>query len=301
MAYKDSGYCAAYQLAGQVTLCAVFLLRALSWFRGWRSWSKCKRQVPWGFRKAGWLFTHPAASTKKSRGRVSPGLSAVVEREFVRPLFNGDNLFPFWIGESSLAVVPYTREKLLGDHDIEEHLGGLKRPVYGTPIDRRLRGHCQKASIITRSFPSNCQYLFFASSTTVLECTCGCAKLRNSRALVSNGLYWSAMRSEQEANYLSAVLNAPITTELTRPLMSYDKDERDIHKHVWELPIPEYDSSNKVHQRIAQLGADSEVLASGFSIDLNLHFAATRRHIREFLQATDTGRELQELVFEMIG
>ena len=83
--------------------------------------------------------------------------------------------------------------------------------------------------------------------------------------------------------------------------MSYDKDERDIHKHVWELPIPEYDSSNKVHQRIAQLGADSEVLASGFSIDLNLHFAATRRHIREFLQATDTGRELQELVFEMIG
>ena len=37
------------------------------------------------------------------------------------------------------------------------------------------------------------------------------------------------------------------------------------------------------------------------AIDVNLHFAATRRHIREFLQSTDTGRELQDLVFELIG
>jgi hypothetical protein len=109
------------------------------------------------------------------------------------------------------------------------------------------------------------------------------------------------MRSEDEANYLSGILNAPVTTELTRPLMSYGKDERHIHKHVWELPIPEFDQANASHQRIAQLSADCESLVADFAIDPNLHFAASRRHIREYLQATDEGRDLNELVFEMIG
>ncbi|MGB6693054.1 MAG: hypothetical protein WBE56_02650, partial [Terracidiphilus sp.] len=89
--------------------------------------------------------------------------------------------------------------------------------------------------------------------------------------------------------------------ELTRPLMSYGKDERDIHKHVWELPIPEFDPANDSHQRIAQLSADCESLVANFAIDPNLHFAATRRHIREYLQTTDPGRELTELVFQLIG
>jgi hypothetical protein len=128
-----------------------------------------------------------------------------------------------------------------------------------------------------------------------------CSKLRDARAIIANGLYWSAMRSEDEANYVSGVLNAPITTELTRPLVSYGKGERHIHKHVPELPIPEFDPANAGHQRIAQLSADCESLVSDFEINLNLHFAASRRHIREYLEATETGRELNELVFEMIG
>ena len=59
------------------------------------------------------------------------------------------------------------------------------------------------------------------------------AKLDNPRAIVTHGLYWAAVTSNAEAAYLCAVLNAPVTTEMTRPLMSYGKDERDIHRHVW--------------------------------------------------------------------
>lgn len=77
------------------------------------------------------------------------------------------------------------------------------------------------------------------------------AKLRSKKALVTHGLYWAPVTSEEEADYLCAILNAPATTELARPLMSYGKDERDIHKHVWELPIEQYDSGNQVHGRIA--------------------------------------------------
>jgi hypothetical protein len=127
------------------------------------------------------------------------------------------------------------------------------------------------------------------------------AKLRNRRALVTHGLYWAPVTSEHEADYLCAILNAPVTTELTRPMMSYGKDERDIHKTVWELPIAMFDPANGVHRRIAALGATLENVAATFKIDESVHFAATRRHIRDVLIATPEGQELNELVFEMLG
>ena len=82
--------------------------------------------------------------------------------------------------------------------------------------------------------------------------------------------------------------------------MSYGKDERDIHKHVWQLPIPEFDLANKVHQRISELGTALEKVAARFEVDDELHFAATRRHIRDVLIATAEGQELNELTFDLL-
>jgi len=126
------------------------------------------------------------------------------------------------------------------------------------------------------------------------------AKIRNNKALLTHGLYWAPMTSEQEADYLCAILNAPVTTHLTRPLMSYGKDERDIHKHVWELPIEHFDHNNDVHKRISALGAALEKLVLTFKIDETLHFAATRRHIRDFSMGTPEGLELNDLVASML-
>jgi hypothetical protein len=234
-----------------------------------------------------------------------PTLSGVVESEFVRPLVNSDNIFPFRIGEPSQAVVPCTRAKILNSNEIEEHAGlqeWWSQAVNVWDANRSSEARSLAESLdyhqkLSKQLPiPSLRIVYNGSGMHVCS-----AKLRDSRALVSNGLYWSAMRSEEEANFLSAILNAPITTELTRPLMSYGKDERHIHKHVWELPIPEFDEDNTVHERISKLGSDCETLASAFAIDTNVHFAATRRHIREYLQSTDAGRELSELVFELIG
>jgi hypothetical protein len=127
------------------------------------------------------------------------------------------------------------------------------------------------------------------------------AKLTDRRAIVANGLYWASLRTDEEANYVCAILNAPITTELARPFMSYGKDERDIHKHFWELPIPMYDGDNQVHQRLAELGALADAHAASFEIRLEVHFSATRRHIRQLIEATPEGREINEIVYELIS
>ena len=127
------------------------------------------------------------------------------------------------------------------------------------------------------------------------------AKITNPRALVGNSLYWAPVHTEAEADYLSAILNAPVTTELVRPFMSYGKDERDIHKAPWELLIPSFDQSNPVHARLSLLGATAERIAATFAINPDLHFAATRRHIRRFLEETPEAGEINEIVYELIS
>ena len=84
-------------------------------------------------------------------------------------------------------------------------------------------------------------------------------------------------------------------------MVSYGKDERDIHKHVWELPISLFDSRNAIHLRIAELGAKAEKLVAQYEVDLSVHFSATRRHIRGILLSSTDGSELNELAFEMLG
>jgi hypothetical protein len=127
------------------------------------------------------------------------------------------------------------------------------------------------------------------------------AKIANPRALIANGLYWASVPTDAEANYLCAIMNAPVTTELARPFMSYGKDERDIHKHVWELPIPTFDEANTVHLRLTALGAAAEKVAATFTINPDLHFSATRRHIRQLIEATPEGAEINDIVFELIS
>ena len=95
-------------------------------------------------------------------------------------------------------------------------------------------------------------------------------------------------------------MNAPCTTQVVRPLMSYGKDERDIAKHVWQLPIPKYDATNPTHLRVVELAKALEQKVAAFAVDNDLHFAASRRHIREMLEATAEGQSLDDLVGEML-
>jgi hypothetical protein len=127
------------------------------------------------------------------------------------------------------------------------------------------------------------------------------AKVRDRRALIENGLYWAAASTEDEADYLCAILNAPLTTELARPFMSYGKDERDIEKHIWQLPVPEFNSGNETHVALAKLAREAQSLAEQMSIDPRLHFSASRRRLREALDQSTAMQQINEIVFELLS
>ncbi|MCV9910113.1 N-6 DNA methylase [Brucella sp. HL-2] len=233
-----------------------------------------------------------------------PSLTGVVETEFVRPFFTGDNLYPFRIGEPFSVVIPGGITGILDQHKIDLHPGlqqwwSKAQDLWEsnrTNHNLSLFGQIDYQSKLSKQLPSPPLRVVYNRSGMHIVA----AKISNSRAVLGSGLYWAAVHSHDEADFLCAILNAPVTTQLVRPFMTYGKDERDIAKHVWEVSIPLFDPNNIDHIRLSQLGAVAETIAADFEINFGLHFAATRRHVRVLLNSTHEGREMNEIVREIL-
>ena len=234
-----------------------------------------------------------------------PDLAGVVESEFVRPLYIGENVFPYRVSEPGLVVVPCNTRGVLDKGQIELSPGFNQWWERAEAIWEANRASARLSLFQQVDYQSKLSKQLPVPQLRVVYNRAGMhvvsAKITNRRAIASDGLYWASVRTEAEADYLCAILNAPVMTDLVRPFMSYGKDERDIHKAPWELPVPIFDDVNPIHTRLAELGAVAERIAATFEINPKLHFAATRRHIRQYIETTPEGREINDIVYELIS
>ena len=74
-------------------------------------------------------------------------------------------------------------------------------------------------------------------------------------AIVDYKLYWTTCKDVDEAHYLLAVINSDALYELVMPLMSKGQfGARDLQKHLWKLPIPEFDAASQLHVEVSEAG-----------------------------------------------
>ena len=159
-------------------------------------------------------------------------------------------------------------------------------------IDERL--NYQKS--LTRQFPvPSLRIVYNASGMHVYA-----AKLSDQSVLINNALYWAVARSHDEADFVCAILNSPITTELVRPYMPYSKDERHVHKHVWNLAIPEYNANDSTHMKLVSLAQEATRLTSSINVD-DMFFVKARQAIRAEYEKSDVCSEISDIVFELIS
>ena len=86
--------------------------------------------------------------------------------------------------------------------------------------------------------------------------------VQDDSALVDYKLFWVACKNTEEASYLLAVINSDALQTAVTPLMSKGQfGARDLQKHLWKLPIPEFDPSQELHAAIAQAGATAAAAA----------------------------------------
>ncbi len=83
------------------------------------------------------------------------------------------------------------------------------------------------------------------------------ALLNNDAVLADYTLFWVACEGMEEANYLLATINSDVlATEVNKyTTANWAGNTRHLQKHLWKLPIPEFDPGNHLHTQIAGAGA----------------------------------------------
>jgi hypothetical protein len=101
--------------------------------------------------------------------------------------------------------------------------------------------------------------------------------------------------------WLDQILKCPELTQLVRPFMSYGKDERDIDKHVWKLPIPLYDPADEAHRRLSELGKLQADTVAALELDQTGNFVTLRQRVRDALASHGAASEISDTVTEMLA
>ena len=121
-------------------------------------------------------------------------------------------------------------------------------------------------------------------------------------------LYWITCKDVNEANYLLAIINSDALYEAAQPLMSKGQfGSRDLHKHLWKLPIPEFDPKQKLHVAIAKAGERAATGAAQKLAEVREErgdkFSVTiaRRELRKWLRESNEGKEVEAAVGQLLG
>jgi len=236
-----------------------------------------------------------------------PALEGVVETEFIRPVLLGESVIPFRIAETFEAVIPRDREGLMDGQsdrlDAYEGLASWWRRAEAIWEEHR---SSDRLTLIERSdYQHTLEHQFPIQPHRIVYNRSGmhlvAARLNDRRVVIDNSLYWATAASTAEAQYLCAILNSVKFTELVRPFMSYGKDERDFHKHIWQIPVPLYDPTDDLHNRLSARGAELEAAIGKLELVPGRHFAAVRRDIRGFIAESEAGRDVEALVEELLS
>lgn len=262
---------------------------------------------PLGFGAGRRAVISKRSSTEKRPWKNLPDVSGVVESEFVRPVLLGESILPYLVLPPREAVLPIEGQTLLDGSntriDLYPGLAEWWRFVESQWERNRASGRLTlieqldfRRKLSHQLPPPPLRVVYGASGMHVVA-----ALVEDQTAVCEHKLYWGTVTSYDEGFYLCAILNSPALTQLVRPLMSYGKDERDIDKHVWKLPIPLYDSSNEVHVRLATLGGYEATLVAGLELAESKGFVKLRQVVRKALAEGPHAGEVQELVAGLLG
>lgn len=247
------------------------------------------------------------SANEKKPWKDLPSLEGVVESVFIRPVYLGESVLPYRLREPLEAVIPRDSKGLMDGQN--ERLPGYSRlskwvakteaiwEQHRSSERLSLREQLDYQKKFSNQFPTADLRIVYAKSGMHIAA----ALVDKRRAIIDHTLYWGAPTTPEEGHYLCAILNAAVTTQRVRPLMSYGKDERHIDKYIWQLPIPYFDAENPDHAALAKLGAQAAEEVEALEIPDDLHFAAARRRVREALEASAVGKKIEARVAKLLG
>ena len=127
-------------------------------------------------------------------------------------------------------------------------------------------------------------------------------------ALVDYTLYWITCQDIREANYLLAIINSDVLYKSVESLMPKGQfGARHLQKHLWKLPIPEFDAANPLHRELAEAGSTAAQGAAARLVELRaergerLTVTIARRELRAWLRGSAEGAAVEGVVGRLLG
>ena len=121
-------------------------------------------------------------------------------------------------------------------------------------------------------------------------------------------LFYVNCRNTQEAHYLLAIINSATLFDSVAPLMAKGQfGARHLQKHLWKLPIPEFDAGDLQHQIVAEAGAWAAQEAGDQLAKLReqygerLSVTIARRELRKWLRDSRVGAVVESAVEDLLG
>lgn len=244
----------------------------------------------------------------KEPWRSLPDQTGLVERVFVTPVFLGEHCLPFRMLPPVQGVLPFDGRRLLHGEDVqlEKHRGLATwwRQVERVWMENRsaassvsLIENIDHYSKLSTQFPIAPVRVVYTKSGTNLTA----AVVTDAAVVVDHSLYWGAVPTAEEADYVAAILNAPALRALVAPYQARGAfGARHFDKYVWYPPIPRFDSKHVVHQELAELGAQAREIAEKVELPDNVNFVRARAQIRAALSASSTLTDIDKRLTRLL-
>ena len=135
------------------------------------------------------------------------------------------------------------------------------------------------------------------------------ALLQGDETIVDYKLFWIACKDTQEANYLLAIINSDALALAVNKYTTanWAGNTRDLEKHLWKLPIPEFDLSQPLHIAVSEAGGAAAEGAARQLAQLrgargdNVSVIIARRELRKWLRESAEGRAVETKVKALLS
>lgn len=131
-------------------------------------------------------------------------------------------------------------------------------------------------------------------------------------SIVESTLYWIECDDWAEAYYISTIINSTALWDSVIPLApkNWAGNSRHVQKHLWRLPIPEFDPDESLHLELAEAGAEAalgaesvwrEIEAERRAAGKSVSVTVARREIRAWLAESAEGERVEALVERLLS
>ena len=246
-------------------------------------------------------------SLEKEPWKSQPSWSATLPSRYIFDVHLGSTIVPFGLREPWRAVLPLDRQQLIDEQQINNADNSVRD--WWRNVSQRWEANKVKQSNLSLLDRINYHRGIESQLNTVKHRvvysksgnSLAAARVTKPSVIIDHTLYWMPANGEDEARYLTAILNAPVTSELVAEYQSRGLfGARHIDKNVWRLPIPKFDPINQLHSQLVDLAAKAEEVASG--VDAGTHgFQKHRRLVRDALAKAGITEPLNTAVKTLLG